>query len=94
MSNLKQRVKQIQQQLAVSNTETIARFREARASMDDALAKLKSAMDEGFAKMERALSDQGEKNQTAMNQLLELMVDQDQQLADHEARLKKLEGAA
>ncbi|MBI3926373.1 MAG: hypothetical protein HY319_12605 [Armatimonadetes bacterium] len=99
MSNLKKRVQQIQQQLAVSTAETIARFKEVRTEFKAGLSALEEKVDQGFTKLESALTMQGERSQEALGELLDLIIahgeEQDRKteaaLADHEARLKRLE---
>jgi len=79
VSNLKLRVQQIQQQLAVSNAETIARFKEVKAELQEgltavrqSLSSLESKVDQGFSKLETAMVQQELSSQDALNQLLDL----------------------
>lgn len=61
------------QQLAVSTTETVARFRKVETDMTSRIRALETHVAEGFQEMRSAAEDLAKVQQAALDQLLDLV---------------------
>jgi len=94
MSNLKARVKAIQEKLALSTAETVAQLADVQAEMRAGFERLQKEMDANFTHVHKVLATQAETQKVALDELLTLIAEQDDKISDHEARLQRLEKSA